>query len=474
MISNTQKYTCIILTILIPFLTGCEKYLENTKLPSGTIAGSDAFVSDHSVSAIVTGGFLQLNDGGPINAAPLTGLYTDELVPLPGTTMNTPNWTSYQNVLVAGGPVNFWTRFYERIYAVNAAIEGINNTPAKLYYKDQWLGESYFTRAFLYYNLVNLYGDAVLALTTDYSVNGKAGRSSQTAILAQMIDDLTKASTLLSTAFKDGYAAGTSERARPNKGAANALLAKVYCMAKEWAKAEAAADSVINNTSLYQLETITDVFLKNSKETIWALATENDEKAFEYDLYNHGMPAITAEMLNTYSVFVSLSEQLLNQFEPADARYKNWVRTTIYTGVTPQVTYYFPDKYKSTAVGEERSIVLRLADIYLLRAEARAQQGKIQGAQADLNAIRTRAELPNTTAATRDQLLAAVAKERRVELFTECGNRFFDLKRTGTIDAVMTVVAPQKGAAWNSFKQVWPIPTSDITYNPNIEQNKGY
>lgn len=112
--------------------------------------------------------------------------------------------------------------------------------------------------------------------------------------------------------------------------------------------------------------------------------------------------------------------------------------------------------------------------MYLIRAEARARQENTGGAQADLNMVRARAGLPATTAGTRDALIGAVTAERRVELFTECGNRFFDLKRTGTIDAVMTVAAQQKGTTWKSYMSLWPINPDDIILNTNLTPNPGY
>jgi hypothetical protein len=165
---------------------------------------------------------------------------------------------------------------------------------------------------------------------------------------------------------------------------------------------------------------------------------------------------------------------LVNAFEPGDKRLTNWVRVVPVSGANPAITYYFPNKYTTAAASSENEIILRLAEIYLIRAEARAHQNNISGAQADLNAVRTRAGLPNTTATDATGLLNAIAHERRVELFTENANRFFDLKRTGTIDSVMTAFAPQKGATWSHYMQLFPIPTNDLIQDPNLTANPGY
>jgi hypothetical protein len=117
-----------------------------------------------------------------------------------------------------------------------------------------------------------------------------------------------------------------------------------------------------------------------------------------------------------------------------------------------------------------------MGELYLIRAEARAMQGNIAGAQADLNAVRTRAGLSSTTASDQAGLLAAIVQERRVELFTEWGNRFFDLKRWGIIDSVMTAFAPGKSASsvWKGYMQLLPLPSNDLQQDANLSQNPGY
>ena len=117
--------------------------------------------------------------------------------------------------------------------------------------------------------------------------------------------------------------------------------------------------------------------------------------------------------------------------------------------------------------------MLRLGEQYLIRAEARSEQNESTPA-ADINVIRTRAGLPGTTATNKAAYLSAIAKERQTELFTECGHRFFDLKRTGTIDSVMNVVAPVKVTTWKSYMSLWPIPPADIVQDANLTPNPGY
>ncbi|EHQ27409.1 putative outer membrane starch-binding protein [Mucilaginibacter gracilis] len=470
-IKNTHiKAVAMVLTSSL-LLTGCQKYLNNSELPAGTIAGTDAYVSDNSVASIVTGSLNALNSSGPSNFAQFTGFYTDELAVMPNSTSNTPVQQAYANSILAAN-INYWSPTYSKIYALNLAIEGINTTPSKLYFKNQWLGECYFLRAFDYYYLTSLYGDAALALTSDFNVTSKLSRAPQSQVYGQIISDLLKAKSLLPTDFMNGYGTATSDRARPNRYAAEAMLAKMYLTTRDWTNAAAMADSVISNTTLFKMVAPASVFLTNSAETIWAMATTNDVPTNEYTIYNNAMPAITATDPVKLNVFGQLTNSLRLSFEANDARYTNWVRSTTYTGITPNATYYFPNKYKSNVIGNERSVILRLAEMYLIRAEARAQLKNITGAQADINVVRTRAGLPNTTAGMQTDLLTAVAQERRVELFTEMGNRFFDLRRTGTLDA--TMLALKGSGVWASYKQFWPIPLTEMSYNPNMVQTPGY
>ncbi|MCF6406834.1 RagB/SusD family nutrient uptake outer membrane protein [Chitinophaga filiformis] len=467
-----MKISIIKLLALSLLFTGCKKYLDNGQLPAGTIGGSDAYISDNSISAIVTGSLAALNGAGPDAFPALTGLYADELAPMPNTSANNTIKMCYADA-ISPATVNYWSSTYSKIYALNLAIEGINATNARLYFKNQWLGECYFLRAFNYYYLTNLYGDVALALTSDFNVTNKLSRAPQRDVYQQIISDLKTATSLLSATYKNGYGAVTSDRARPNLRAAQALLAKMYLATGEWQQAADMADAVIADNSTYKLVQLADVFLKNSQETIWSMAKINDEKTTEFETYNNSMPAtVTTDPVSTYLVQVQLTPDLLNSFEPGDARYTNWVRSTTYTGITPAATYYFPDKYKSIANGVERSMILRLADVYLVRAEARVAMKDLNGAKEDINVIRNRAGLPNTTASTETGLLAAIAQERRVELFTEMGNRFFDLRRTGKLDA--TMLAAKGSNVWAAYKQFWPIPPTEITYNPNLTQTFGY
>jgi len=119
--------------------------------------------------------------------------------------------------------------------------------------------------------------------------------------------------------------------------------------------------------------------------------------------------------------------------------------------------------------------VFRLAEMYLIRSEARARMGDIENAVADLDSIRSRAGIPLLSqiapAIGQDDLLVAIAKERRMELFAEWGHRWLDLKRTNNADAVLGSVKSQ----WQVYDVLYPIPQSERNKNVKLgSQNEGY
>jgi hypothetical protein len=296
-----------------------------------------------------------------------------------------------------------------------------------------------------------------LVTTTDYTINGSLPRTESAMVYDQIVSDLTAAKDLLPV----DYSAYNDERVRPNKYAAMALLARTYLFRGDYVKAEQEATAVINNTGLYGLINNPDsVFLKNNKEAIWQLLPVipgyNTHDGFNFILT--ALPANGA-----------LSDNLVNSFEAGDKRKVSWVKSFSNTGAT----YYFPYKYKiKTGSGlTEYSMILRLAEQFLIRAEARAQQNNVLGSQSDINTIRARAGLALTNAMDKTGLLMAIEHERQTELFTEWGHRWFDLKRTGRADAVLS---PIKSPNWQATDIFYPIPQTEINNDPNLTQNAGY
>jgi hypothetical protein len=298
-------------------------------------------------------------------------------------------------------------------------------------------------------------------------------RTSKVLVYQQIIADLKDAQGLLNANYVDaGLINTTAERVRPTRAAAAALLARAYLYTADYKNAETQSSAVISNAALYQLDTLNSVFLKNSNEAIWqlqpVLAVWNTQDA-QFLVFPASGPN------NDHPIY--LNPVLVGSFETGDQRKTKWVGMTSDTLAGVVTKYYYPYKYQSATPGApvtEYTMILRLAEQYLIRAEARASQGDLSGGASDLNIIRNRAGLPNTTANSQASLLSDIIHERQVELFSEWGHRWFDLKRTGTVDAVMSIACPLKGGAWNTNWQLYPVPLDELHVNPNLTQNSGY
>ena len=246
---------------------------------------------------------------------------------------------------------------------------------------------------------------------------------------------------------------------RVNSLAASALLARVYLYQKQWASAETYASKVINSGLYTPVTQLSNVFLANSNESILQFQTQSGYVATS-PLYvpTSGKPQYP------------ITNSLVSAFEPGDLRKSTWIKTTLVSGVT----YYYPYKYHNRTTNTsapEYLTALRVSEQYLIRAEARAMQNNFDGAQTDLNIIRTRAGLANTSATSQSTLVTAVTKERQTELFTEWGHRFFDLKRLGQANLVISAIKP----TWiTNTSLLLPFPQNEIVHDPNLKQNAGY
>jgi hypothetical protein len=144
----------------------------------------------------------------------------------------------------------------------------------------------------------------------------------------------------------------------------------------------------------------------------------------------------------------------------------------------PQTEFPFVNKYRIfTSNSPQNFILLRLADMILLRAEALNATGDLAGATALVNQIRSRVSLAPVSPADQNAMRLAIEKERRLELAFE-GHRWFDLKRTGrAIDVMNNAKGPggiSLGYALNQDKLLWPIPQAELDKNTKLIQNPGY
>jgi hypothetical protein len=454
----------LILLIAAPFLS-CKKFVE-VPIPKNQLVNSQVFADSAGANAAVVGIYINMMQYQVLTPATAGvtitgGAASDEL----DVTTILPDQNQYFNNAVSSkNPTNadLWLYGYKFIYTTNACIDGIaaSHTVSPSL-KQRLTGECKLTRAFLYFNLVNLFGDLPLVEGTDYRTNKHLQRTPVAEVYNFILTDLNEAKAALPVAYI------TTGRQRPNKFAAAALLSKVHLYNKNWSKAESEATEIISS-QIYSLPALKNVFLANSQEVIWSL-----ESILPFIETYEGASFVSTSTSRRPNYI--LTNYLLNTFEANDQRrvVGNWINSITVAGVN----YYFPFKYKqwfrvNANTPTENYIVFRLAEQYLIRAEARAQQNNLTGAIEDLNIIRTRAGLnPLPNSLSQAQVLAAVEQERRVELFAEWGNRWFDLKRWNKADATL---APIKGSNWEATDVLFPVPEIEISNNPALTQNKGY
>ena len=455
------------------FVTACEDFVEIDP-PRTEIVSGEVFKNDQTAEAAVNAIYGMMTNSNTIFDGEFdvsTGVLSDELtsfsrrVDLIQFSTNTidPN-----NATVLD---KFWADPYQFCYQANAAIEALqSNNQVTDSLRNQLIGESLFFRAYFHFYLTNFFGPIPYVNSTDILLNNSLSRLGEEEVYANIINDLTEARPLLQEDYS--FAEG-EERIRINQPATAAFLARVYLYREDWAGAIEESTSVIENP-LYSLDSLNGISLANNNESIFQLKPpphpNNRTKYGDVFVINIGPPG----QFSGFGPQVALSDNLVSSFEPDDARLANWVNT--YTAGSSSWNYSF--KYKNNLfddpTGPEYFSLFRLAEQYLIRAEAQAHLGNIQAALKDLDVVRSRAQLPllqdTNPGISQNGLLEAIYQERRIELFAE-GHRWFDLIRTGRANEVLSPL--KKG--WQSTDVLLPVPAEEIFNNSNLlPQNLGY
>jgi len=457
---KSLSFSLLLLSVAV--LNSCKKFLEPDYKTQ--VATTDVFASDGNAVAAITGLYANMttantNFNGLITEA--AGFSSDELKYYQSDVVK--DQFQQDSVLPINSQLlSFWNVIYSNIYQCNAIIENAAaSTGMSAAYKKQIIGEAKFFREFGHFYLVNLFGPVPLITSTAKDKTAYAARSTVQDVYTQIKSDLTDAYNTLPA----DYSVSSSKRIRANKWAAAALLARADLYTSDYVNAEAMASAVLANSSLYSLQSdFSKVFLKSNSESILEF-----ERAISNNTYE-------GSMFMSYVGYYGWGDHLIlpglvSSFETGDLRATKW----IYTASNGSVPY----KYKNPSTNIEDYLLLRVAEQYLIRAEARAQQNNISAAQTDINTIRNRAGLANdTTMVDKTTAMAAIENERRHELFCEWGHRWFDLKRwpslttTGKTRADDVLGALRTG--WKSTAIIYPIPLDALNNNPNLTQNAGY
>lgn len=421
-------------------LAACDSALVTD--PTASIDSETAISNARGVELALNGAYRSLQ-GEDRERLAMPDMYADNL-DFTGTFQSDREF-SLRNVTTANGEVlDLWTVSYQGINRANNVLDGIpraEDLSAAL--ASQYKGEALFIRAVHYFTLVRWFGGVPLVLEPSKGVGEESlvARSTEAEVYAQIIKDLEEASTLLPSGKRQGLA---------TKGAADALLARAYLDTGDYAKARDKAQSLIGNSAYSLAGSFATVFTtKHSSESIFEV---------QYTTLNRNSIAFwffPQEVSGRWGF--SPTAELYNLYGAGDTRRDVSIR------ITANKRYVY--KYPRISTGDDNLILLRLAEMYLIRAEANARTGAADATVlADINILRTRAGATPVTASGQAALLDAILAERRLELAFE-GHRFFDLRRHGKAISKLQI---------DASKLLLPIPQAERDVNKNLTQNPGY
>jgi starch-binding outer membrane protein, SusD/RagB family len=480
-------------SILILFtLVSCsDDFINNSPISNANV--ENFFKTDKDFESAIFAAYQTLR---------LSGVYNDHMQALGelrsdnaemGTTAS--NRFNYADIsefrMSTANPVtqSVWNDHYRGISRVNTILQKLENADISPANKTRIEAESKFLRALFYFNLVRVFGEIPLVtspiLTIEESFEFE--RAAVTTVYQQIISDLIAAEQVLPVRVP------ASQAGRATKGAAGALLGKVYVTVKDFQSARTVLSNVISSGEYSLLDNYEDLWKssnKNHRESIFDVQFRRSASFSTGSSFTERYTPYLYPYLPYYSTAGGHNiptEDLVDAYESGDLR-KSMIRESYpdpnggsVTGLSGRYTTKFYSMPTQGQGADDNWPVIRYADVILLQAEAINELGFTPQSEAFtlLNQIRTRAGLRAKTAGNSNPDLAinnqqefrlAVEQERRVELAME-GHRWFDLIRT---DRMLTVMVPKKNGLVQQHHVVFPLPQSQIDVNPRLNQNAGY
>lgn len=464
----------IITSALVLSLFGCKKELE--KLPQQDLSDQLVFNSPATALGALRGVYSTAQTFDFYGSLPqVMGDYMGNNVDFVGTFPTLQELNNFSSVSTNSNVQTMWQVHYQVITRANTVIGKINDVPGlSAAEKSQYAAEAKFLRALAYFQLANFFAqpyqvssgtNLAVPLVLDYfdGTIKYPSRNTLNQVHAQIVQDLNEAIPALPPSYSDA----AETRGRATKGAAYALLSRLYIYREEWAKAESAARSTLAqgiydtapNYAFYSGNTSEDVF------TIQNSAIDNGRTgsggwASYYNpaaLAGRGDAPFSQDLINAYNT------------EPTDRRFALKISGNAADGLPHFFTTKFPDAVNNS----DNSPVIRTTEVYLNLAEALARQNTTPNAEAVTilnNRIRNRAGLLPKVVATQQALIDALLIERRKELAFE-GHSRMDLLRNR-----QPLRASNAAAAFGAPKTILPIPQREIDNNPGLQgqQNQGY
>lgn len=415
------------------------------------------------------------------------------------------NLASFSNTTEDSGPNNIWKTSYAGISRANQILEKVPNIEAlSQETKDVIVAEAKFLRAYYYFWLVTGFENVPLVTTFEVELQNLFPEQSESSVIWSQIEkDLTEAEANLLTEHAAEW------KGRATKGAAKALLGKVYLFQEKWPQAEVKfAEVVAMDYAL--LDNYADNFNGNSEngpESIFEVqfsgdrSNGNDERQvfnFEISPYAFGgwelfFPSkwLVDEMKTDVDANGDPSERVYESIffdDPKSDMYSMEATAKIpYSDVAENLNN--PNYFKKYSFNTDEEFyngtnitLIRFADVLLMYAEALNENGKTPEAIIEVNKVRERGNAVPLTTMTQTELRNQIRHhERPVELAMEFGIRWFDLYRwqrgsTATESIKSTLEAHNKPFSENFQDKhiVFPIPLQEININDKLQQNPGW
>ena len=488
---KTTKYIFILIIAIL--LTNCtDDFLSKKKL--GSLTTENFFLSENDAFQSLVAAYSDLKDYRYTWTIWAFGDVLSDDATYSGSDADVQAYAqmeAYKYPTDNGRILGRWQILYRGINKANQAIDGISKMDDALFKtinKKRLLGEAYFLRAYYYHELVIVFGDVVLLTSTPTIADKQKPRSPVADVYKQIEEDLKKAAEYLPV---KSTLTPTIDAGRITRGAANAMLARVYLFEKKYTECKVACLEVFKDG--YELET--------DYGYVFTLAGENcKESIFEITHYNSATQTAATTNNGNFHVLMMMpfgttygyginqpTKSLADAFDAAgdnirkdatlltETDLKAWESATDFAKLERNRTGYYNQKYYLKPADRSKEIrnnptnirIIRLSEVYLTYAEA-----CVKGVPADelnareyLNKVRRRVKLPENTTDSGETLFNAIINERRLELAME-GHRFFDMIRTGkAVEAFKT-----KGPFREGISNIMPIPQAEIDICGGIMQ----
>ncbi|WP_372850742.1 RagB/SusD family nutrient uptake outer membrane protein [Pedobacter sp.] len=489
-------YLSLCSIIVLSLLSGCRK-LDET--PYSSIFIEQFYKTPADAEAAINGAYSEMADLyiGP-SAILVPDFSDDQTYPRPVVGRNTltlfiydPEYSVQSSFdRISESPLNIWQKCYSGIEKANWVLEKIPGIDMPEARKKEILGEAYFLRAFFHWMLAKNFGEIPVKINASKSLEeAYVGKSVKAEVYKQIYADLDNAVLNLPS-----YTPAGTVKGRPSKEAAEALYAKAALYNEDWLTALEKAKLVIGKEKYTLMTNVYDLYDVSKEdvarqENIWAFEGESvvpGNSSNALSLYGPASSAAPAYGKSTFgSIFAYQS--FYDSFSVNDQRRTQLLATSYINksgAVVPQdkITPITPKavlvkKYMdANSVGSKTSgnvPIIRLADVYLIAAEAENRLNGPINAYQYLNKVHKRATGVDVVAGlTQPQFTDAVLQERAWEFFSE-GDRWYDLTRTGkfltVIPAAVNDVFPVRTVL--PKHKYFPIPQLEINANPKVDQN---